>query len=133
VPKGKRRAVTPELLATICAAIADGNTRVCAAQAVGQSERWFHDQLASNAEFAAAIEKADAEAEQRMVRVISSAAPKEWTAAAWWLERRRHEAWGRKDRQQQDIHLSGGVQVQFIPALPREGPPLPSHEPEPGT
>ena len=48
--------------------------------------------------FSAAVKKADAEAEAAMVAVIHGAAQTgTWQAAAWFLERRRHRAWGRKD------------------------------------
>lgn len=44
------------------------------------------------------VEKACAEAEHRNVMVIQKASGKSWQAAAWWLERRNPEEYGRKDR-----------------------------------
>lgn len=95
----KKRVVTPEMMKTICDAIEAGNTRECAAQAIGVSPRWFYMQIAKGADFAAAIARADALAEQHHVQVIQTAARRgQWPAAAWWLERRRAQDWGRVDR-----------------------------------
>jgi hypothetical protein len=42
---------------------------------------------------------AEASAEVRAVVTIRQAInSNDWRAAAWWLERRRHEDWGRRDR-----------------------------------
>jgi hypothetical protein len=49
--------------------------------------------------FASAVQNAEARAEVGHVLNIRQAAQSgTWTASAWWLERRRHEDWGRKDR-----------------------------------
>lgn len=44
------------------------------------------------------VEKAESKAESRYVTIIAQAAEKEWQAAAWWLERKYPERWGKKDR-----------------------------------
>lgn len=46
------------------------------------------------AEFCTTVEKAVASGEFRNTKVISDAAPKQWQAAAWSLERRFPERWG---------------------------------------
>jgi len=46
--------------------------------------------------FTDAVEKALAEAEMRDVLIIGKAAEKEWQAAAWRLERKFPDRWGRK-------------------------------------
>lgn len=48
--------------------------------------------------FAAEVEKAEAEAEVFMAGTIAAKARKEWTAAAWLLERKYPERWGRRER-----------------------------------
>ena len=83
----------------ILTALRAGNTRTAAA---GYAEidrstltTWLHRYPA----FLAAVEKAEADAEVAMVANIRKAVMDgTWTAAAWWLERRRHQDWGRKDR-----------------------------------
>jgi len=49
-------------------------------------------------EFSDAIQKALAEAEVRDVAIIGKAAQEHWQAAAWRLERKFPERWGRRDR-----------------------------------
>jgi hypothetical protein len=94
--RGKRRALTPELQRTICEAIEAGNTRECAAGMAGASERWLHEHMSKNAEFAAAIARADAVAEAHHVKVVQRAASRgNVQASMFWLERRRPQAWGR--------------------------------------
>ena len=81
----------------ICDAIATGNTRRCAAEAAGISyaavKHWVQRGRAGEEPFAAflaRLQKADADAEAKAVKVIVDAAQGgTWQAAAWWLERRR--------------------------------------------
>ena len=47
-------------------------------------------------EFFDAVKKAEADAEVGMVAVIKKASADTWTAAAWWLERRRFKDYGKK-------------------------------------
>lgn len=99
MPKGKRRELTPELVQTICEAIEQGNTRECAAQAVGASPDWLYHHMRRNPDFQEAIARADALAEQHHVKVIQTSARKgNANAAQWWLERRRAQTWGKVDR-----------------------------------
>lgn len=49
-------------------------------------------------EFRAAVQKAEAEAEERLLGIIEDAAPNTWQAAAWMLERKYPERWGVKAR-----------------------------------
>lgn len=88
---------------TLCAALKAGNTRTNAAKLAGihyaTLKRWCN----LSAPFCAALEKAEAEAEQKYVRNITSAASKgNWQAAAWWLERRRADDW-RKPADRLDV------------------------------
>ena len=68
---------------------ASGRDRELAAAAAGVDRvtvwRWQRD----DPDFAAAVEQADGQAETLMTRAIVDAAPRNWRAAAWWLERRR--------------------------------------------
>ena len=89
----------------ICDAIATGNTRRCAAEAAGVSctaiKQWVGRGRAGEEPFAAflaRLQKADAEAEAKAVKVIVDAAQSgTWQAAAWWLERRRSGRWARRE------------------------------------
>jgi uncharacterized protein YdiU (UPF0061 family) len=84
--------------AAVLRAIRDGNTEETAASAAGVAYCTFRLWKQRYPQFVAAIEKARAEAQANMVKVIVKAAPRNWQAAAWWLERRYPSEWGKVDR-----------------------------------
>ena len=65
-------------------------------------------------EFSAAIKKAQAAAEIRDVIIIGDAARESWQAAAWRLDRKYPEKWGRKDRHEVSGPSGGPVQIEEI-------------------
>ena len=76
-----------------------GNTRRASYLSAGITDRTFASWLQRFSEFSDAVKKAEAEAEAAHVRNIGTAARMgNWTASAWWLERRRHQDWGKVDR-----------------------------------
>ena len=88
---------TPERVARIIGALENGCTRraACAVGRIDQAtfERWvnrFED-------FAVAVKEAEGRAEAYAIAIIRQAMPDQWQAAAWYLERRHAEEWGRKD------------------------------------
>lgn len=90
---------TPEREARILEALRAGNTRKASALFGGIDHATLDRWLLRYARFADAVQKAEAEAEVAHVANIAKAAQAgNWTASAWWLERRRHADWGRKDR-----------------------------------
>jgi transposase len=90
---------SPERQQAIVAALQAGNTRTAAAAQAGISLDTFERWMDRFAEFCGAIKKAEADAEIHFAEQIEKAATDgSWQAAAWWLERRRPEAWGRRDR-----------------------------------
>ena len=101
---GRPSKLTPELQDRIVRAIRAGNYASTAVKAAGIAESTFYRWLSSvendYQEFQEAVQKAEAEAEQRNVAIIESAAPKNWQAAAWWLERKFFDRWGRKERRE---------------------------------
>lgn len=89
---------TPATEKKILKALKDGNVRSTAAALAGISKETFYNWLAEFPDFSDAIKKAEAEAESvRVARIRKAGDEGTWQADAWWLERRRHEAWGRKD------------------------------------
>lgn len=92
----------------ILTALRAGNTRTAAAAYARIDRSTFKLWLQRYPTFLADVEKAEADAEVAMVANIRKAVNDgTWTAAAWWLERRRHEDWGRKDR----LELVNAVRV----------------------
>lgn len=69
-------------------------------------------------EFFEAIKKAEAIAEARNVTIIQSAAKDSWQAAAWWLERKHPDEWGRKE--QHKIMSREQVSLEVATTDPKE-------------
>lgn len=60
-------------------------------------------------DFFEAVQKAEATAEARNLTIINKAAEKNWQAAAWFLERKAPDRWGRKDRFKGSITHEGTI------------------------
>ncbi len=118
---GRKTKLTPEVQKRICEIIRAGNFAATAASVVGIDESTFYRWMSEGEkatrgqyrEFRNAVKKASAEAEQKNVKYIQSAAPKNWQAAAWWLERRNPDTWGRKDRHEHTGADGGPIQEQI--------------------
>lgn len=102
--RGRPDKLTRELIKTIRRHIAAGNTykNAClmARIAEGTFSRWMNSEKNTPllCELRQAVKEALAEAEAAMVDCIQKAAKNEtWCAAAWMLERRNPETWGKKD------------------------------------
>lgn len=63
--------------------------------------------------FSNAVEKALAEAEIRDVALIAKAAEEQWHAAAWRLERKFPDRWGRR-KLDVDVKHSGDLEVEIV-------------------
>ena len=127
---GRPTKLTSELEARIVALIRVGNYIETAAATCGINKTTLYDWLKRGAransgpyhEFSNAVEKALAEAEARDVARIDQAINENWQVAAWRLERKFPERWGRKDRQQ--IEHSGKIDTGIHPDVSR----LTAHE-----
>lgn len=98
--------LTPEVQERIVTVIRDGNTRAAAAGYVGITDRTLYRWLAMGknakngcptSQLYQAVKEAENGAEVESVLLIRNAAKRSWQAAAWWLERRRHGEWARRD------------------------------------
>lgn len=95
---------TPDRVERILTALRAGNTRMAAAAYAGVHRDTLADWMARHSAFSADVQKAEADAEVRHVANIAKAAQDgNWTASAWWLERRRHQDWGKVDRVEVNI------------------------------
>ena len=117
---GRPTKLTPKLQEEICKAIRAGNYIETAAAFAGISKSTLYEWLKRGArekerlaknprakikkseapfvEFSDAVEKALAASEVRDVMLIGKAAETQWQAAAWRLERRFPERWGRREK-----------------------------------
>ena len=80
-------------------ALRAGNTRSAASTFAGINRATFYRWMEDDATLRDSVEKAEADAEVRYASQVARAATDgTWQAAAWWLERRRHADYGRRDR-----------------------------------
>ena len=101
----RRTKLTPETKEDIVKALRAGNSRRDSALYAGISEQTFYSWMSRGRdgeplyiEFLEAVEKAEAQSVVRNVAIIQRAAEETWQAAAWWLERKRPDDWGRRQR-----------------------------------
>ena len=110
---GRPTKLTPEVQNAIVDAIRRGNYIETAATIAGISKDTLYKWLKRGnsckkgvfRDFSDAIKKAIAESEDHDITVINSAASMYWQAAAWRLERKFPDKWGRKDRVNADTSL----------------------------
>ena len=102
----RKTKLTPAVQERICKAISDGNYHHVAAAHAGIGEstfyRWLEAGEAATSgamrEFWESVKKAEAGAEVRYVAIIERATNTTWQAAAWWLERKHSDRWGKKEK-----------------------------------
>ncbi len=128
--RGRPLKITSEIQAKIVDAIKAGNYIETAAAYAGIHKSTLYDwlkrgerekqrvagtkkKIAKKEEafviFSDAVEKALADAEVRDVMLIAKAAQVDWKAAAWRLERKFPDKWGRKDRVDAEVKHSGQI------------------------
>ena len=64
----------------------------------GVSREWYYNELQKNPDFVKKIEAAKTERKMRALAVIMKAAPTNWAAAAWYLERTCQEEFAIRNR-----------------------------------
>src|SRR5262245_44456516 len=84
-----------------------GTSREAAARPAGCGPSTAWRRTGDDPAFALDVEVACAEAEVRMTAAVSDAAANDWRAAAWWLERRRPDVFGRHNRV--DVSVDVGI------------------------
>lgn len=110
MPAGRPCKLTPEIQKRIVTALHAGNYIETAAAYAGISKdtlyRWLKQGARSKTgvfhAFSVAVEEAMAKSEVRDVILIAKAAVQEWQAAAWRLERKYPDRWGRRERVQME-------------------------------
>ena len=90
-----------EIIDELLKYIEAGNYVTTACECVGLSRETFYEWLKDETKSDISdtiIQKAKSKAIARNVAVIQVAEKKNWTASAWFLERKKSEDWGRKDK-----------------------------------
>jgi transposase len=124
---GRPIKLTPELQRQIVMAVESGNYIETAAAYAGVDKTTVYDWMRRGARgdrpefvaFSHAMQKALAASEMRDLDIIGNAAHENWQAAAWRLERKFPERWGRKDRM--SIQADVNAKVVFVDDLAEPG------------
>jgi hypothetical protein len=120
----RKSKLTPEVEKELLQLIQAGVPKDEAAAAVGVHRATFYRWQADNATFATAVEKAFGRCVATKVLRIRKAEDDSWQAAAWWLERRMRQDFGRVDRMELTGKDGGSVSVEFyLPSNGRETTP----------
>jgi hypothetical protein len=122
----RKTKLTPEAQEKILRHLRIGAYVETAAAAAGISRDTFYNWLKRGAEgkapyaaFAEAVEQAIAESEARDLATVLAASKTQWQAAAWRLERRFPERYGRFDRMKVDakVQLDGAGLIAKLAKL----------------
>jgi hypothetical protein len=90
---------TPAVVARVIEALTAGTSRKGAAEYAGIDQGTLENWMHRYSDFSGAVKQAESQVEVRASLAIRQAfTAGDWRAALAWLERRRHEDWGRKDR-----------------------------------
>ena len=99
-----------------------GMTRRAACAAAGISKTSLYRMLENDPDgtFGTLIENAEGEAEAAFSEIIAKATldPKNWTAAAWWLERRHPQDYARRDKVEMTGKDGGPIESRTVSELP---------------
>ena len=120
--------LTPELQEKVVNLLRRGNYVETAAACVGISRDTFYEWMKKGAKgvklygaFAQVVHQALAESEAMDLAIIQRASTTQWQAAAWRLERRFPEKYGRHDRTKVegkiDVDVSGGALASKLARL----------------
>lgn len=106
---GRPSKMTEPRVEAILRAIEYGATREAAAGAGGVTRGTLYRWIESDSTFRDEVEKAEHRAEMAYTTAVANAVPKNWQAAAWWLERRRHQSYARRDQVEVRIDIAAEV------------------------
>ncbi|MBP3226512.1 MAG: hypothetical protein J6M08_06285 [Methanobrevibacter sp.] len=108
--------LTPELQNDFCEAIENGDSILGACGYVGISEQTYYNWINRAEEaksrtkfvkFKEAVDKAKAKALHNFEQVITRASMEQWQAAAWMLERRHPNLYGKREKIEAEVEHKG--------------------------
>ena len=115
------KAVTDQAVNRLIEALRIGMTRRAACGVAGFSATTLYRMMGNDdGTLVAAMEKAEAEAEATYSTIVANAAadPKNWTAAAWWLERRHPSDYAKRERVEMTGKDGGPIDYHELGTLP---------------
>jgi hypothetical protein len=97
-----------------------GMTRRAAAGFAHMDRVTLWRMIGRDATFATAVENAEGEAEATYSAIVARATadPRNWTAAAWWLERRHPSDYGKRERVEMTGKDGGPIDYRELANLP---------------
>lgn len=118
---GRRSKYTPEIVKKLCHAIELGATYELAAKYAGISYETFNEWRKTKPQFSEQLNEAEGKATVGWLTFIEgSAAEGQWQAAAWKLERRYPQDYGKTIQEQQHTGRNGEpLTVNFAMVPPR--------------
>ena len=115
---GRTSKRSPERETAILNSLRVGNTRRAALAAAEISIQTFYNWL-EDLTFLDAVQKAEAEAEQRFLSQVARAAlAGTWQAAAWWLERRHPEDYALRSKVEMTGKDGGPIEHHDVSSIP---------------
>ena len=104
---GRKTKHTPDKLSLIYRAVESGMSYKDACSVSGISEATFYEWKTSKPEFLEALSEAEAKGQSALLGKIRESP--DWRSAAWILERRFSDTWGRKDKleTEQSVRFTG--------------------------
>lgn len=102
---GRKSKYSPQMQSALCVWLKKGCSFKDACAMEGISYETFRAWQSEKSAFSVAIKKAEAECKAARIATILKASDKSWQAAAWWLERRCPEEYGRtvKEEKPQNV------------------------------
>ena len=97
---GRKTKYSPQMQAALCRWLKKGCSFKDACAMEGISYETFRIWQTEKSVFSVAIKKAEAECKVARIQTILKASDKSWQAAAWWLERRYGDEYGRTHKEE---------------------------------
>jgi hypothetical protein len=97
--------LTDARIEAILNALRTGCTRRAAAAVGGIHHSTLYEWMDHDPTLADTIERAEGEAEATFTAIVAKAAITSWQASAWWLERRKHQDFARREKVEMSIDL----------------------------
>jgi len=100
----RKSKLTAKMIERIAGAIEKGMPAATVCRGVGIAPKTYYDWLKKGRDnyspiykrFLIAIDKANLKAEEELLQIIKKHSTKQWQAAAWIMERRFRDRWGRE-------------------------------------
>lgn len=97
---GRKSKYSPQMQAALCRWLRKGCSYKDACAMEGISYETYRTWQTEKPAFSVAIKKAEAECKADRIATVLKASEKSWQAAAWWLERRCPEEYGRNAKEE---------------------------------